>query len=66
MHHLAPVQLPSVNEAQSVLCAPRPPRMRLARTLCQQSSVRVEGARLFTFVVVWIDEVAEAQAEAMM
>lgn len=68
MHHLAPVQLPSVNEAQSVLCAPRPTCMRLARTLCQQSStgVCVEGARLFTFVVVWIDEVAEARAEAVM
>lgn len=65
MHHLAPVQLPSVNEARSVLCAPRPLCMRPARTLCQQSSagVCVGGARLFTFVVVWIDE---AQAGTMM
>lgn len=68
MHHLAPVQLPSVNEAQSVLRAAHPLCRRLVRTLCQQSSagVCVEGARLFTFVVVWIDEVAEAQAGAMM
>lgn len=68
MHHLAPVQLPSVNEAQSVLHAAHPLCRRLAWTLCQQSSagVCVEGASLFTFVVGWIDEVVEAQAGAMM
>lgn len=66
VHHLAPVQLPSVNEAQSVLRVAHPLCSRFAHTLCQQSSTGLclEGARLFTFVAVWIDEVAEAEAGA--
>lgn len=66
MHHLAPVQLPSVNEAQSVLRVAHPPCRQFAHTPCQQSSAGLclEGAGLFTFVAVWIDEVAEAEAGA--
>ncbi len=66
VHRSAPVQLPSVNEAQSVLRVAHPLCRRFAHTLCQQSSMgrRLKGARLFTFVAVWIDEVAEAEAGA--
>lgn len=66
MHHLAPVQLCSVNDAQSVLRVARPLCRWFARTLCQQSSAGlcVEGVRLFTVVAVWIDEVAKAEAGA--
>lgn len=66
VHHSAPVQLPSVNEAQSVLWVAYPLCRRFAHTLCQQSSTGLclEGVRLFTSVAVWIDEVAEAEAGA--
>lgn len=77
-HHLAPAQLPSVNEAQSFLRDAHPPRRSgggFAHTLCQQQKLvhgvgvggRVlcaEGVRLFTFVAARIDEVAEAEAGA--
>lgn len=43
MHHLAPVQLPSVNEAQPVLWVTRPLCRRFAQTPCQQSSMVLCG-----------------------
>lgn len=76
-HHLAPAQLPSVNEAESFLRIARPPCRSgsgFAHALCQQQKpvcwvvgggvLRAEGVRLFTFVAARIDEVVEAEAGA--
>lgn len=53
-HRLAPAQLPSANEAPSILPVPHP-----AHTPCQQqgsAGLRMDGTRLFTFVALRIDE----------
>lgn len=61
VHHLAPVQLPSVNEVESLLWVAYPPCGGSAHAMCQQSStgLRLEGVGLFTLVVVWTDEVSQ-------
>lgn len=55
------MQLPSVNEVESLLWVAYPPGGGFTHTMCQQSStgLRLEGVCLFTLVVVWTDEVFE-------